>query len=410
MSFARYAVIGQSPKMPDEALLAKLAEHALRETEVGVPADVEYGWVGPRHILDGEFSFEQCVFNDAVHFGLRIDTNRVPSEIKNAYIAIEEAAQAKQNPSGFISKQQKRMVKDVVGRKIDDELRSGKFRRSKFSAMLWDVPNGIVYGPAGSSVREKLQEIFQRTFGLELQVLTSGHVAERLCEKWGKHRDYEDWTPTRFARSAHDPDKPADYPWCAKGDGAKDFLGNEFLIWLWHQAFVNEGIVKHKEINMTIMFDRSLDLDCVFAETGKTGLRGTGPTRMPEALDALRSGKVPRKAGLIVESNGSQFNLSLGGDTLNVGSLKLPDIEDADTARTLFEERITLLRDFGQTLNELFEGFLSQRLKGWEGHVTTIRKWVAASQRQGAVSATVTEAAHRTVHREVEAETETVEQ
>ena len=39
---------------------------------------------------------------------------------------------------------------------MDDELRSGKYRRSKLISLLWDMPNGVVYGPASISVREKL--------------------------------------------------------------------------------------------------------------------------------------------------------------------------------------------------------------------------------------------------------------
>lgn len=377
LSFQRYAVVGQSPKAPDEAMLEKFAANALRPSEIGLPLDIEYGWVGPKHIFDGSFDFESCVFSDCVHIGLRIDTNRVPGEIKAAYGQMEEVAAAKDNPSGFISKQQKKLAKDSTERKLDEELRSGKYRRSKHVPLLWDVPAGILYGPAATSVREKLTELFERTFGLELHVLSSGSIAGRELERRAKRREYEDFVPTRFARSQEDADMPAEYPWTAKGDGAKDFLGDEFLLWLWHETHRGGGsTIKTAGGDVTIMFDRTLQLDCCFGQTGKDTLNSTAPTRLPEAIDALRSGKVPRKAGLIIDAPAGQFILTLGGEALNVGSLKLPEIEKADSMRSLFEERITLTRDFVEVLDGLYFAFLTARATGWSNTTGTIQKWI----------------------------------
>ena len=42
-------------------------------------------------------------YADALHFALRIDTNKVPGELKKAWQMMEEEAVAKNNPSGFIS-------------------------------------------------------------------------------------------------------------------------------------------------------------------------------------------------------------------------------------------------------------------------------------------------------------------
>src|SRR5687768_16601946 len=130
ISFARFAVVGEHPREIEQEILDKLSEFTLESGEYGVPEEVEYGWCGARHILDRRFTFEHNVFADALHFAMRIDTNRVPSELKAAYYAIEEEAIAASNPSGFISKNQKRDLKDSVRRKIEAELKEGRFRRS----------------------------------------------------------------------------------------------------------------------------------------------------------------------------------------------------------------------------------------------------------------------------------------
>ncbi|MBC7783700.1 MAG: hypothetical protein H7144_07655 [Burkholderiales bacterium] len=386
ISFQRYAVVGKAPKTPDEALLAKLGEHVLRPSDEGIPSDVEWGWIGPRHVFDTRFEFENCIYNDCVYFALRVDTNKIPTEVKHAWQTIEEDAVAKENPSGFISKQQKRSVKDSINGKLDEELRSGKYRRCKMIPVLWDLPAGVLYGPASIGVREKLTELFSRTFDLDLEPLSSGSAALRELERRGKRREYEDFTPTRFAKSPEDPDAVAEYPWTAKGDGAKDFMGNEFLLWLWYEAQNRSGSIRTPAGEITIMFDRTLQLDCVFNHTGRDTLTATGPTRLPEAIDAIRSGKAPRKAGLIVDWAGGQFNLTLTGESLAVSTLKLPAVEKADTPRTLFEERITLLRDFGKGLDSLFETFLTARASGWNSTVLNIQKWIASHVRPVAVA------------------------
>jgi hypothetical protein len=379
ISYRRYIVAGAAPETIDQAFLDKLDEHALREREMGVPEEVEYGWSGGRHVLDASFSFQNNVYAEAICFGLRVDTNKVPGELKTAYTLMEEEAVAATNPSGFISKNQKRDVKDVVRRKIDEELRSGKFRRSKLVPILWDVAASTLFCAANTSTEEKLLELFERTFEMKLLPVSSGSLALRMLEPRGKRREYEDVRPTRFAVGPEGEGQAPDYPWVAKGPEAKDFIGNEFLLWLWHEAELHNGNVGHS----TIFIDRQLDLDCAYGQTGRDALKADGPCRMPEAADALHTGKVPRKAGIVLDDSAMQFNFNLNAETLAISGLKLPEVEEADTPRVLFEERVALLRTFCKTFDALFEAFLKVRVGGaWEGQTSTMRRWINRSGRR----------------------------
>ena len=66
--------------------------------------------------------------------------------------------------------------------------------------------------------------------------MTAGSLALRLLEPHGRRRDYEDLRPTRFVTGPEGESQFPEYPWVAKGPEPKDFLGNEFLLWLWHEA------------------------------------------------------------------------------------------------------------------------------------------------------------------------------
>jgi hypothetical protein len=385
VSFRRFAVAGQSPTVADQSLLDKLSQHALRPAEFGVPEDVEYGWSGGSHVFDGAFNFEHNAFADALHFALRVDTNKVPGELKKAYKIMEEESLAAGNPSGFISKSQKREAKETVRLKLEDELRQGKHRRSKLVPILWDLPHQMLYCSASGATFERLAELFERSFGLQLDPLTSGSKALSILEPKGRRRDYEDLRPTRFVYGPNGENEHPEYPWVAKGPQPKDFLGNEFVLWLWHEADHRSGVVSTEVAGEIALFiDRSLDLDCAYGQTGRDSLRGDGPSRMPEARDALRSGKLPRKAGLVFEAFKQQFTLGLNAESLAVGTAKLPEVEDAESPRQVFEERIVMIRDLCKLIDSLFETFLKVRASSsWESQVSGIRKWVNEQAKKG---------------------------
>ncbi|MGD0390427.1 MAG: hypothetical protein ABSC42_15900 [Tepidisphaeraceae bacterium] len=372
----RFAVTGDQPKSIDQSLLDALALHKLAPAQEGVPADVEYGWCGGRHVLDGQFDFERNVYNDALSFALRVDTNRLPAELSLAYKLMEEESVTASNPSGFISKKQKKTAKETLSQKIEQELRSGKFRRSRLTPVLWDLPAASVYSPASGATAEKLMELFERSLGLELQPLSAGSLALKMLESRGRRRDYEDFRPTRFVLADGGERQYPEYPWTAKGPQPKDFLGNEFLLWLWHEADHNDGVIKTESTQVSLFIDKSLDLDCAYGLTGRDILRGPGPSRMPEAKDALRTGKLPRKMGLLLDP-GEQFALTLNAESLAMTSAHLPEVEDAQSPRAVFEERVTLLRDLWRAIDSLFETFLKRRSSaGWEARTAAIRKWI----------------------------------
>jgi len=381
LSFRRFAVEGASPSTVDQELLDALSEHALRPAEMGIPPEVEYGFSGGRHVLDDQFSFDKNVFADCACFGLRIDTNRIPAELKRAYETMEEEAIAAGNPSGFISKRQKKDLKEVIRARLDKDLRSGKFRRSRLAPILWDLPAKLVYSPASGPIQEKLLEIFDRTLNCTLTPLSAGSLALRHLESRSRRRDYEDARPTRFVIGPEGESHHPEYPWTIRGPQPKDFFGNEFLLWLWHESETRDGSIAAESAGEVAVFiDRTLDLDCAYGQSGRDLFRATGPGKMPEAREALRSGKIPRRLGMVLDAFKQQFTFAFNAENFAFSSVKLPDVEEAQTPRVLFEERIALLRDLCRAADALYETFLKVRCSSaWEARVAAIRRWILKS-------------------------------
>ena len=204
----------------------------------------------------------------------------------------------------------------------------------------------------------------------------------RMLEPKGRRRDYQDLQPTRFVYGGDAENKQPQYPWVAKGPQPKDFLGNEFLLWLWHETETNGGGVgrSNGDGDVAVLIDRQLDLDCVYGQSGRAMLRATGPTQMPEARDALRTGKIPRKAGMVLDVSNMQFALTLNPETFSIAAARLPEVKEAQTPRVVFEERISLLRELSRTMDQMYQRFLALRASSsWEGHTSSIRRWIKQS-------------------------------
>jgi hypothetical protein len=367
VSFRRFLVVGGTSLTAKEVIDGALPQ-MLFAREGAIPEEVEYGWSGGDHVLDTELTYGKNVFADCVLLALRIDTDKAPAELVKAYTKQQEAIAAASNPSGFISKAQKRDVKDAVRRKIDDERRTGKFRKTKLVPVLYDTDRSTVYANASGSTWEKLAELFERSFARNLLPMTAGSIARRWAENASFREAYADLRPTQFADGPEGASQAPNYPWIARGAEEKDFLGNEFLLWAWYIA----------EIGKTAFFiDRSLDLDCAYGQTGKDSIRGDGPDRSLEAYSALAVGKVPRKAHLLIYHQMESFEFTLNPEVMAFGSAVLPEKDDAQTPRVLFEERIVLLATLIEITNGMFIEFMRLRVsEDWQGSVDGIRKWI----------------------------------
>jgi hypothetical protein len=384
----------------DEGLLEKLRENVLPEDRPGIAGEVEYGWSGGRHLFDSNISFEHSVFGDWLVLGMRVDSHKAPADLVRAYRAIEEESLAAENPSGFLSKSQKREAKEAAEAKIEEEIREGRHRRSKLVSLAWDTARGVIYTPAGGKSMERLLELFERTFGAELEPYSAGRAAGRMMDSAGRHRDYEDLVPTRFVASpgsaGGEDEHVTAYPWVAKGPEPKEFLGNEFAMWLWHAAETDGGTVELADkTDAAVLIDRMVDLDCAYAVTGKANLRGDGPTKMPEARDAARSGKVLRKLGLVLEHVGRQYSLTLAAEGLTLGAMRLPDPPaekggKQPDPRVAVEHRLEQIRDACGVMDELLAVFLKLRCSSdWNGFVSAWRSWMGAGTSRAKVEVEV---------------------
>ncbi len=395
VTFCRLACLGDGPSQVDDALLSIFNEHRFEEAPPAGPDDVDSGFVTPLHMLDTRFTYEKCGFGEGSTLALvdvRVDKHQVPAEIKRAYRAIHEQAAAAGNPSGFATKGQKAEASEMAAGQINEDLARGVYRKSKVVPLLWDLPGKRLYcGATSGTTREEVVKLFRTAFGLDLQVESAGAAVGRLMRDAGRTRDHEDLSPSAFTKPPADAgsDEMAQLggasggagtppvPWTAKSVDLKDFLGNEFAMWLWWKTESGGSGMETPVGEVHTLFNTALDLECAWGLSGRASLRGDGPTRMREASEALKLGKWLRKTGLHVADAEEAYELTLQADQFVVSAARLPEIEDAQSPRELIEARLQRVTHLASLLDGLFGTFLDRRLGGgWKNDREKMKAWI----------------------------------
>ena len=380
VSFLRFTVQGEAPRLFDDEHLDRLREHAAGRQAIAAADGVETGWSAGKSVLDLDFDLEKNIINDALHFDLRVDTDRLPGDLLKAYYEADLAALSKDNPSGFASAKQKREAKESAQDRLQAEAKDGRFKRRKCTPVLWDrAANEVLFGATSSTQADRLADLFERTFGHGLELLTAGRQAERASSALGLTEIAD--APSGFVPGAGD-----EVAW-VPGGGTPDFLGNEYLLWLWFLTDRDSDTLAVGDgSEVTLMPARTLTLEDPRGVTGTGTIASEGPTRLPEARRAVQAGKLPRKMGLTLVRHDQQYELTLHAETLAVGSCKMPDLpEDVTAARAKLEERATQVRELVETLDLLYARFLTARLSAdWVGELDRIRRWLAHTEQRAA--------------------------
>lgn len=373
VGFVRFRVTGGSSGMFGPEHLKKLAAHGMGKQNQATAEGLEVGWTAGDHILDTQFDLEKNILNDTLHFALRMDQHKIPADLLRAYTMIELQALAAENPSGHASARQKREARAAARDKLETESRDGRYLRRKAYPVLWDSQaQELLFASPSANAIAALRTLFQKTFGHAFEILGAGGRAFVLAEANSQTRGVDDARPTAFV-----PGRTASEVAWIPDENNRDFLGNEFLLWLWYFLDAeSDAIALGDESEVTAMVARNLVLECPRGQTGRESIHSEDPSQLPEAHRAIQSGKLPRQAGLTLVRHDQQYELTLQAETLAVTGAKLPESE-ADDERARLEERVTQIRHLCETLDLLYDAYCRKRLgEDWTKEVRKMQKWL----------------------------------
>lgn len=371
-SFVRFAVNAARPRSFGTDHLDSLRLHP------GVRSDgAEIDWAAGDHVLDKDFTELKQVWPDHLAWDLRIKTDKLPTDLMKAYYEVELKALCRDNPSGFPSARQKREAKEAARERLEHEARDGRFVKRSVKPCLWDgLRNEVFFGSTSAADHDRLMTLFEKSFGPELDLITAGTLALKL---------YPEAKDERLSQFVPDV-TPEEAGWCPD-DQVPDFLGNEFLLWLWYTGDIDTDTIKlGDESDVTFMFSGGVKVEDPKSISGRGTLNSDSAVRLPEAKVAVKHGKLPRQAALTLVRHGEQYGLILQAETLAVTSCKLPKPpEDIVEHRARLEHRLQAIHDLAETIDLLYAAFLAQRMSPmWPMHLSNIQGWL---KRAGARSA-----------------------
>jgi hypothetical protein len=369
----RFKISKAAPRQFGPEHLEKLADAAIGKQRIATADGIQVGWIAGDHILDTRFELEKNIIADTLQFALRIDQVKIPGDLLRAYYAVELEALASQNPSGLPSGRQKREARQVAKDRLEQEAKDGRFLKRRATQVLWDaLSNELLVATSSSAVLDRLHVLFKQTFDRNLDFLGAGRQAFLWAEVDSKTRAVDDAAPTVFVSGQKE-----EIAWVAD-EANRDYLGNEFLLWLWFYLENESDTIKlSDDSEVAVMLARNLVLECPRGQYGRESITSDGPTKLPEALRALQAGRLPRKVGLTLHRHDSLYELTLQAETLAISSAKMPATEE-ETERGRHEERASQLRHLLETIDLLYVAFLSHRLgDGWKSESGRIKKWLA---------------------------------
>ncbi len=376
VSFQRFRIAGEFFDDVTEKFMSAVTRRAFGRTPPA-PDDYQFGWIGPRHVLDTEIDAQQVAFGGFALLSLRLDRLRAPSNILRAYVQIEEDAIRKASGREFLSTGERRKAREAARLRVDAEARDGAFRRSSACPALIDLASKAVYlSAASTAATDRFVLLFNDTFGVSLEACDPTHLAEKCLSAQRNLRALENLPRFHLVRAPQDAAEAA--PSYRKD---LSFLGTEFLTWLWFRCeSADEPLSLRAGDDVTVAIERSMRLKCDFGLTGVTTLSTDLPASAPEARAALRAGKQPQRAGMTMAGAADEFRFTLDGQRMSVSGLALPEPPADADPRARVEHRFESITALAGLLDALFETFISLRVsRDWASEQRRMAAWAGSA-------------------------------
>lgn len=353
------------PASFDESHIERLKAFAAGRDKPRAADGVGVGWSAGGHIFDTAFACDKNLRGEFLVFDLRVDSEMLPASLLKAYTEIELYTLAKDNPNGPPTARQRREARKAARDRLENEAQDGRFTKRSLIPVVWDVKAGRVwFGSAAATHVDRFAALFQQTFRHAVDRVHTGNL-----DRATPVTAVTDWVPGVT---------PDEYEWDGDLAGGR-WLGNDFLTWLLTQCGTGHATIRTPAGVVTVLVNKSLKLECPRGQTGTAKFTHTGPSRMPEVIQALKAGKLPRSAGLILVNAGEQYELTLAGDQWAITAGKVPKPEDKAKDKAQAEvQRLEAVRQMLETVEDLFLTFTRMRShpERMAGVVGEFRTWV----------------------------------
>jgi DNA recombination-dependent growth factor C len=177
-TLSRYKVKGELPQDFKDFIDERIRKFAFRDIENNAEEE-SMGWVSIHDYMDTSFAYAAYALDPYVVLGLRIDKRQISGALLKKYHRIELKKAYAMNDG----RKPSRMEREELKEKARLDLLTRIPPTSKSYELVWDTQGGQVWlGSAARSVRDLAEDLFKRTFELDLVALIPWDLAQEAAD------------------------------------------------------------------------------------------------------------------------------------------------------------------------------------------------------------------------------------
>jgi DNA recombination-dependent growth factor C len=164
ISITRYRVDGKIENPVTEAVAKGLKNNIIANIDDD-PAEKSVGWTSFDKPFSPNFDGYSFLFGNLFVFSLRIDRKTISGKLLKKYVAIETSKRLNKTKQRFLSKDEKKAIKD----KVITDLAMRVPSTPNVYDLIWNYEKSDVYLFSNlRSANEELESLFKRSFNLSL--------------------------------------------------------------------------------------------------------------------------------------------------------------------------------------------------------------------------------------------------
>lgn len=193
LTFSRFFVVGTVPDDVAGASLKRIRAQSFQPLDPDEDLAQRHGWAAVDDPFDLELDHEKIFFNEYVVLALRVDRWAIPGALLKAHLREAEQKLLEKKGLERLGRKAKLDLKDMVTKKLRRQL----VPATKSIDLVWNLNTGVaLFFSHSKKFHELVQELFEKTFRLQLLVESPGTAADRTGLAPDQQRTYSELEPT----------------------------------------------------------------------------------------------------------------------------------------------------------------------------------------------------------------------
>jgi len=196
LTFSRFYVIGDVPADLAGSTLKRVRAHSFRPLDPDEDVAQRHGWTSVEDPFDTELDHEKVFFNEYVTLAMRLDRWAVPGPLLKAHLREAEQKLLEKKGMERLGRKAKGDLKDMVVKKLRRQL----VPVTKSLDLVWNLQTNVaLFFSHSKKLHELVQELFEKTFRLQLLLESPGTACDRLGLLPAESRAFAELEPTSLA-------------------------------------------------------------------------------------------------------------------------------------------------------------------------------------------------------------------